>query len=87
MMGQRNYDKGPSRGQPLTDRETEVMKLQCDGLTQKEIAAKLGVSVKTINKHVCAIHIKWGTDSQVKMLRYAVRRGIYDLRVWEGNPT
>jgi DNA-binding NarL/FixJ family response regulator len=86
--GRHSYQiAGPRRGQSLTAREEEVMRLICDAKTKKEIAAELFVTVKTIEKHCVAIHIKWGCRNKIEVLKYAVRNGYYDLRVWEGNPS
>ncbi len=87
MNGTRNYFQGPAKGQPLTGRETEVMKLICDGKTMKEVATVLGVSVKTIEKQSQAIHVKWGCQRNIDILRYAVLHDHYVIRQWEGNPT
>lgn len=74
---------GPSRGDRLSRREHEVMIRLCDGLTYKEVAKALGVSRKTIEKHVLAIYVKWGVHSQVAALRHAIQHGHYSLPVLE----
>lgn len=78
---------GPRRGDALSAREVEVMRLICEGKGYKEIGAALCVSKKTIEKHAVAIHTKWGVHNHVEVLRYAVLNGHYELRRWEGNPT
>ena len=47
----RPSDKGPSGISMLTERECEVLRLITDGLSSKEIASDLGVSLKTIDSH------------------------------------
>lgn len=63
------------------------MRLICDGHTHREIAARLCVSIKTIDKHATAIRTKWGTRSAVQILRHAVLHDHYVILQWEGNPT
>ena len=46
------------RGQALTDREAEVLALLADGRSNPEIAAALGVSLKTVQNHVSRVLLK-----------------------------
>lgn len=52
----------------VTDRESAVIKLVCDGLTNKEIASELNISVNTVNNHVANIFEKTGARSRVDLL-------------------
>lgn len=52
----------------VTDREYAVIKLVCDGLTNKEIASELNISVNTVNNHVANIFEKVGARSRVDLL-------------------
>jgi DNA-binding CsgD family transcriptional regulator len=49
---------------PFTDRESEVLELLRQGLTYREIAARLVLSPKTVDKHVAAIMRKTGTSNR-----------------------
>ncbi len=53
----------------ITDRELGVINLICDGLTNKEIAGKLNISVNTVNNHVANILEKTGARSRVDLMR------------------
>jgi len=57
----------------LTKREREVLRLLCDGLTYKELAARLTVSINTVRTHLKRIYAKLGarsrTDAVVTWLR------------------
>lgn len=53
----------------ITDREMVVVSLICDGLTNKEIAGKLKISVNTVNNHVANIFEKLGARSRVDLMR------------------
>ncbi len=76
---------GPDLGDPLTDRERQVMTLLCEGRTIKEVAGILHVTRNTADKHTGAIHVKWGVRSQIFMLRHALLTGDYVLRRVEGD--
>ncbi len=59
----------------LTAREIEVLRLTAEGYTNKEIAAELIISVKTVETHKAHIAEKLGAKSRVEWLRYARQRG------------
>ena len=61
----------------MTSRELEVVKLCCEGLTSKEIASKLNVSVRTIDTHKSNIFKKIGISSTLELVKYAVKAGLY----------
>ncbi len=63
---------GPSPGDALTGREQEVVDLLGQALTTREIAARMGTAVKTIDSHKRNICEKLGLDSAAALLRYAV---------------
>jgi DNA-binding NarL/FixJ family response regulator len=65
-------DSGPSAGDSLTTREQEVVDLLGQALTTREIAAKMGTAVKTVDSHKRNICEKLGIDSAAALLRYAV---------------
>lgn len=55
----------------LTRRQAEVAELVRDGLSNAEIAAALGISVKTVEKHVALIFGRWGVSSRTAVARLA----------------
>lgn len=68
------------RGNPwssagVTDREAEVLKLVVAGLANKEIAARLQLSVRTVEKHVENLRRKTGTRSRTELAVGAARPG------------
>jgi DNA-binding NarL/FixJ family response regulator len=61
---------------PLSDREREVLQLLAEGQSNKMIAAKLGVSVTTIDSHRKHIMDKLGLHSIAELTKYAIREGL-----------
>lgn len=62
--------------EPLTDRETEVLQLLAEGLANKQIAARLGISEHTVKFHGSAIYAKLGAASRTEAVRIGVRQGL-----------
>ena len=65
-------EHGTSSHEPLTAREHEVVELLGSALTTREIAARMGTAVKTIDSHKRNICEKLGLESAAALLRYAV---------------
>jgi two-component system, NarL family, response regulator NreC len=64
------------RGDGLTKREVEVLRLIALGNTSVEIAATLHVSPRTVETHRARISHKLGVTSRSQLVRYALRRGL-----------
>jgi len=62
----------------LTDREREIVQLVAEGKTNKEVAAALRISVKTVETHRAAAMRKLGFSSIVPLVRYAVRNKLIE---------
>jgi DNA-binding NarL/FixJ family response regulator len=62
--------------EPLTARELEVVELLTEGLPNKAIAARLGISDQTVKFHVAAICGKLGAANRTDVVRRAIRRGV-----------
>ena len=63
----------------FTEREREIITLCSEGLSAKEIAAKLFISTDTVNAHKYNIFKKLGISNSVELVRYALRNGIIRL--------
>jgi DNA-binding NarL/FixJ family response regulator len=61
---------------PLSTRESEVIKLIAEGHTSKEIASMLTISEKTVERHRANVLAKLGLRNKVDLTRYAIRRGL-----------
>jgi len=59
----------------LTEREAEVLALLCRGRSNKEIAADLGVSVHTVERHLTNLYSKLGLHSRTEAVAFGLRYG------------
>ena len=60
----------------LTAREREILQLLAEGCTNKLVASRLGISVKTAETHRARIMRKLKVDSVADVVRYAIRNGL-----------
>ncbi len=68
----------PLPGTSLSPREREALQVIAEGKTNKELAAKLGVSLRTAESHRAAIMHKLGLKTLGEIIRYAIRNGIVE---------
>jgi DNA-binding CsgD family transcriptional regulator/transcriptional regulator with XRE-family HTH domain len=78
LMTARRSGSSADRQHPagLTGREAEVLRLVAAGLTNKEIAAKLVLSVPTAERHVANIYAKIGVGRRSEAVAFAVNNGL-----------
>jgi DNA-binding NarL/FixJ family response regulator len=72
-------ERSDSYEEPLTPRELQVVELMAEGLTNKAIAARLGISDQTVKFHVASLCGKLGAANRTDAVRRAVRRGLIAL--------
>jgi len=70
--------KPSSRGLPLTAREKEIIAFIAQGLTSKEIAAKLHISCATVETHRTNLMTKLGVRNVAGLVPYAFRTGLVE---------
>ena len=63
----------------LTPRQREVLQLVAEGHTAKDIAARLGISVKTVEFHKAGIMDRLGVRTASELTKYAVAHGVTEL--------
>lgn len=63
----------------LTPREREVVVLIAEGLTNKEIAERLGISPSTVQTHAGRVMEKLKLQKRGEIIKYALRRGLIDM--------
>ena len=66
---------GSGAAQGLTDREADVLRLLAKGLTNKDIAQQLYLSVRTVEAHLHRIYVKLGVSSRTEAALWAVKHG------------
>ncbi|EFH82440.1 response regulator transcription factor [Ktedonobacter racemifer] len=68
----------PSRPQAeeLTERECEVLEAVARGERSKEIASRLGISLRTVGSHLTSIYSKLGVDSRASAVATGIERGL-----------
>ena len=69
-----------TRTVPLADRQMDVLKALAEGLTNKEIARRLGIAEITVKVHLQSIYRKLGVSNRTEALAAALNRGLVTLR-------
>ncbi len=70
------HQQGERAGARTTPRELEIIRLLAQGKSNKEIAAELGIAVRTAETHRAKIMLKLGLHSLAELIHYALRHGI-----------
>jgi two-component system nitrate/nitrite response regulator NarL len=68
-----------ARPEALTPREIEVLELVAEGLSNKAIAGRLGISDQTVKFHLASVSGKLGASNRTDAVRRAVRSGLITL--------
>lgn len=63
----------------LTEREVEIVRLIAEGLSSRQIAERLSISVKTVDTHRANIMEKLGVRNSAELIKYAIREGILSV--------
>jgi DNA-binding NarL/FixJ family response regulator len=74
-------DAKPDEGsvfRTLTSREREIVQMLAEGKSNKEIAGKLSISVKTVETHRAAVMRKLEINSIVELVHYAIRNQLVE---------
>ena len=71
-------DGGADDRDALTPRELDVVKLIAEAYTNRQIAAILKVSEKTVESHRANVLAKLGMRDRVELVRYAIKRGLVE---------
>jgi DNA-binding NarL/FixJ family response regulator len=75
---QQTREKPKEPGEPLTRRETEILRLIVEGNTNRQIGQELNISVRTVEGHRANIADKLGMHSRVELVRYARQHGLIE---------
>jgi two-component system, NarL family, nitrate/nitrite response regulator NarL len=63
----------------MTPREQQVLDLLGEGLSNRAIAERLGISEHTVKFHLAAVYGKLGATTRAEAVRHAFRRGMLTL--------
>ena len=80
-----HFGREPKARQPgvpyeeLSQRELKVLQLAADGLSNKEIAAELVISDKTVKNHIANIFSKLQVNDRTQAILYALRKGLISM--------
>jgi DNA-binding NarL/FixJ family response regulator len=69
--------KSCSKGASLTDREIEVVKLVCNGSSNKEIKKALNISEQAVKSHLSRIYKKTGVSDRLQLALYAINSSVF----------
>ncbi|RME90661.1 MAG: DNA-binding response regulator [Anaerolineae bacterium] len=76
----RPYSEPGNPFHPLSEREMEVLSCVVRGMSNKEIAALLGISHQTVKNHITSILRKFGVEDRTQAVVYALKRGWVKLQ-------
>jgi len=63
----------------ITSRETQVLRMLAEGLVNKDIAARLGISEHTVKFHISSILDKLGASTRTEAVTLGIRRGLIPI--------
>ena len=64
---------------PLSPRETEILTAIAQGMSNKDIAAELSISVQTVNNHIKSVLRKLAVNNRTQAVLFALRRSWISL--------
>ena len=79
LLTTRGKSESNTRLSSLSTRELETLRYIARGLSKKEIAPKMHISVKTVDKHVTQVMDKLGIHDRVELARFAIKEGIVEV--------
>jgi DNA-binding NarL/FixJ family response regulator len=79
LSGRRESSSEDSLVEPLTAREMEVLQLMAQGLANKQIALKLGISEHTVKFHLSSLYAKLGISSRTEAVKRGIELGLISL--------
>jgi DNA-binding NarL/FixJ family response regulator len=68
-LGERIDEQALTGPAILSERERQIARLAADGATNREIAARVFLSPKTIEKHLSSVYLKLGVRSRAQLTR------------------
>lgn len=79
VYGDQPLDVGDELSEEITSRETEVLRMLAEGLVNKDIAVRLGISEHTVKFHISSILDKFGASTRTEAVKIGIRRGLISI--------
>jgi two-component system, NarL family, response regulator YdfI len=79
VYGDQPLEVEDEMSEEITSRETDVLRMLAEGLVNKEIAARLGISEHTVKFHISSILDKLGASTRTEAVTLGIRRGLIPI--------
>ena len=79
VSGGRKTEAAATRGDRLSERQREVLRYVASGMSKREVAEKMFISPRTVERHVANIMGILDIHDRVHLTRYAIREGLVEL--------
>jgi two-component system, NarL family, response regulator YdfI len=79
VYGDQPMENETELSEEITSRETDVLKMLAQGLVNKDIAARLGISEHTVKFHISSILDKLGASTRTEAVTLGIRRGLIPI--------
>jgi two-component system, NarL family, response regulator YdfI len=79
VYGDRPLEVEAELSEEITSRETDVLRMLAEGLVNKDIAARLGISEHTVKFHISSILDKLGASTRTEAVTQGIRRGLIPI--------
>ncbi len=79
VYGEQPLEVEAELSEEITSRETDVLRMLAQGLVNKDIAARLGISEHTVKFHISSILDKLGASTRTEAVTLGIRRGLIPI--------
>jgi len=79
LFGDQPLEVETELSEEITSRETDVLRMLAQGLVNKDIAARLGISEHTVKFHISSILDKLGASTRTEAVTLGIRRGLIPI--------
>jgi len=79
IYGDQSLEVEDEFSEEITSRETDVLRMLAEGLVNKDIAARLGISEHTVKFHISSILDKLGASTRTEAVTLGIRRGLIPI--------
>jgi two-component system, NarL family, response regulator YdfI len=79
VYGEQSLELEAELSEEMTPRETDVLRMLAEGLVNKDIGARLGISEHTVKFHISSILDKLGASTRTEAVTLGIRRGLIPI--------